>query len=73
MTAAAQHRAVADAVGDALDGQRLASRILDQVRNTFAEPDTLYFALQAANTSPARLRGFCRALQKSLEAAHGSA
>lgn len=73
MTAPVQHRHLADAVGDALDGQRLASRVLDQVRNTFAEPDTLYFALQAANGSPARLRGFCRALQKALEAAHESA
>lgn len=72
MTAAAHHRAVADAVSEALDGQRLASRFIDELRMTYADPDALYFALQAANASPARLRGFCRAVQKMLEVGHAT-
>lgn len=67
MSAAAHHRAVADAVSEALDGQRLASRFVDELRMTYADPDALFFEMQGANTSPARLRGFCRAVQKMLE------
>jgi len=59
---------LAGEVGDNIDGQRDAERILERIGGGFPDPDELLRAvLLAQGTSPARLRGLCRGLQKALE------
>lgn len=68
MTAPVQHRHLADAVGEALEGQRLASHLLARIRTDYIDVDELHkLILQAQQASPDRLRGFARRLQKELE------
>lgn len=58
-----------------IDGERIASAFLDDLRSHFADPDTLFHRiamLHAGGKSSealATLRGFCRKLQKRLETA----
>ena len=68
MTAPVQHRHLADAVGEALEGQRLASHLLARLRTEFVEHDALHrLIVQAHQASPDRLAGLARRLQKALE------
>ena len=63
-----QARRVADAVGEALEGQRLASHLLARLRTEFVEHDALHrLIVQAHQASPDRLLGLARRLQKELE------
>lgn len=60
---------LADVVGQAIAGQTAASRFLFALTAAVPDPDLLFAHLGevlAAN-EPARLRGFCRSLQKHLE------
>lgn len=64
----ASNKALADAVGEGLEGQRLASHFLARLRLEPIDTDDLERALKQANAaSPARLRGFCRRIQRALE------
>ena len=68
MTAPVQHRHLADAVGEALEGQRLASHLLARLRTEFVEHDALHrLIVQAHQASPDRLRGLAGRIQKELE------
>ena len=63
-----QARRVADAVGEHLEGQRLASHLLARIRTEFVEHDELHrLIVQAHQASPDRLRGLARRIQKELE------
>lgn len=74
MSAAVQHRHLADAVGEALEGQRLASHLLARLRTEILDPDDLMRALVLAQAaSNDRLRGFARRIQKELEREVGHA
>ncbi len=74
MSAAAHHRAVAEAVSEALEGQRLASHLLARLRTEILDPDDLMRTLVLAQAaSDDRLRGFARRLQKALEQEVGHA
>ena len=69
-----QHRQLADAVGEALEGQRLASHLLARLRTEFVEHDALHrLIVQAHQASPDRLAGLARRLQKALEREVGHA
>ena len=53
-----QARRVADAVGEALEGQRLASHLLARLRTEFVDHDALHrLIVQAHQASPDRLAG----------------
>lgn len=68
MSAPVQHRHLADAVSEALEGQRLASHLLARIRTEFVEHDELHrLIVQAHQASPDRLRGLARRIQKELE------
>lgn len=59
---------LADAVGDNIQGQTDAERVIARLRLEYSDPDDLMRAvLEAQAWSPDRLRGFCRALQKQIE------
>ena len=63
-----QARLLPEAGGEGLEGQRLASHLLARLRVEYIDPDELLRALLLAqDASEARLRGFCRRLQKGLE------
>lgn len=56
-----------------LDGQRLAASSIDELQSSFADVDLLYLALKSLLPGSqdmealARIRGFMRILQKSIE------
>lgn len=53
---------------DAIDGERDGARFLERLRVEHMDPDELLRqVVLAQGWSPDRLRGFCRALQKTLE------
>lgn len=69
-----QARRVADAVGEHLEGQRLASHLLARIRTDYIDVDDLHkLIVQAHQASPDRLRGLARRLQKELEQGVGHA
>lgn len=68
------HAALAQAVGENIEGGRVASSFLWDLRSATPDPDALLRSLlEAQQASPARLRGFCRRLQKALERAAAGA
>lgn len=69
MPAAAPHAAVADAVRAALDGCLAAQRLVHELKGGTALPDQLHDELRALLLlgDPARVRAFCRELQKTVE------
>lgn len=67
MTAPTFARLAAE-VGDNIDGLRDAERFMARLTDGYLDPDELLRAiLLAQGSSPARLRGLCRGLQKALE------
>ena len=59
---------LADAVGENLEGIRLASNFVARNPHERLGPDELLRALLLAQSaSPDRLRGFCRRVQQQLE------
>lgn len=61
-------RALADAVGDQIQGQADGEKFIERLGTTFADPDDLLRqVLLAQKWSDDRLRGLCRAVQKRLE------
>lgn len=56
-----------------INGQRMASKFLEELHSQYADPDTLYLAVKAtlsdANNIEAltTLRGFMRVIQKRIE------
>lgn len=61
-------KALGDAIGENLEGQRLASHFVARLRAEFPDTDELLRAfLLAQQASPERLRGFARRVQKELE------
>lgn len=66
MNARTDYTTLADAVGEALEGQRQAARFLDRLNGEIPDPDALYYEWIKAQGTPARARGFARRLQKDL-------
>lgn len=63
-----QYRHLADAVGEHLEGARLASHLLARLLTDHVDVDDLHkLIVQAHQASPARLRGLARRIQKELE------
>ena len=61
---------LADAVAENIAGSQAASHFLARLPGELLDPDELMRALLLAHqASPARLRGFCRRIQKQLERA----
>lgn len=61
-------RRIVDAVGEAVEGGRLASHFLARLRVEHVDVDDLMRALLTAQAaSDDRLRGFARRIQKELE------
>ena len=59
---------LADAVGEFLEGQRLASHFLARCRAEYVDPDDLHRQIELARgVSLERLRGFARRLSKEIE------
>lgn len=58
---------IADRIGEFMTGQQQAERFMWDARNGFPDPDALYYELLKAQASPARARGFARAVQKRIE------
>ena len=56
-----------DAIARAIEGGDAGRRLIRELRESFCEPDTLFEKLREIFNDPARLRGFCRALQKFIE------
>ena len=70
MSGASTSRALGDAVGEYLEGQRLASHFVARCRAEFVDPDDLHRQLEMARgASLERLRGFARRLSKEIEGA----
>lgn len=65
-------RQLAKAIGENIEGGRLAGRFLARLPSDRLDPDELLGALlDVQQASPDRLRGFARRIQKALEVRHG--
>lgn len=69
MNARADYTSLAEAVGEALEGQSQASQFLERLRNRDAsiDGDSLYYELIRSQGTPARARGFSKRIQRELE------
>lgn len=56
-----------DSIADAIAGQQEGVRLVRDLRTTFASPDALLLRLRENLGNAAKMRGFCRALQKIIE------
>ena len=56
-----------DSIADTIAGQQEGSLFLRDLRTTFASPDALFLRLRENLGNAAKMRGFCRALQKFIE------
>lgn len=60
-------------VDETLEGKRMAASLRERLPHQCVDPDELYRLIELARSaSPARLRGFARELQKSMEAEHAA-
>ena len=64
---ATQCNAPFDSIDETIAGQADGSRFVRDLRDGIAAPDAMFVRLQEIATDTAKLRGFCRALQKALE------
>ena len=65
-------RQLAKAIGENIEGGRLAGRFLASLSSDLLDPDELLGAvLDAQQASPDRFRGFVRRIQTALEVRHG--
>lgn len=58
-------------IAAAITDQRAADRLVSKLRGNIVLPDLLFTCLREMGDDAARLRGFCRAVQKSLERGGG--
>lgn len=58
-----------DDIGEAIEDQRQAMAMIRGLTAEHLSPDALFLRLQDLASTPARLRGFLRALQKFIERA----
>ena len=56
-----------DSIADTIAGQQEGVRLVRDLRTTFASPDALLLRLRENLGNAAKMRGFCRALQKIIE------
>ena len=65
----ASHRGNAqfDAIADTIAGQRAGAQFVRDLCDGISAPDAMFIRLQEIAKAPAKLRGFCRALQKFIE------
>ena len=56
-----------DFIAEVIEGQASGARLIRELGVEMCEVDRLLFDVQTLGKSPARLRGFCRELQKHFE------